>query len=126
MLSLILLGIFLPHTVVKRFPYPDPKCLYNWISDGSKIENICPAAIVIDVAYKNGKGTHTILEKGSVLTLDKPPLRLFACTVNQGVPSAAPDHLVHPGFKTDQYVCMEQQLVFPDTPQFTIRNWNIE
>ena len=113
MIHLILgLALFLPHTVVKRYPQPDPKCLYQWISDESKLENTCDA-LVIDIAYKNGQGTHTVLQKGDVITLRTPPLRIFACTLGQGEPSAAPDHMVHPGFKTGQYACLSQELVFP-------------
>ena len=110
--ALLLLALFLPQQTVKKYPQPDPKCLYQRISDGSKLENTCDA-LIVDVAYKNGQGTHTVLQKGDVLSLRTPPLKVFACTLGQGEPSAAPDHRVHPGFKTNQYVCLSQELVFP-------------
>jgi len=110
--ALLLLALFLPQQTVKKYPQPDPKCLYQRISDGSKLENTCDA-LIVDVAYKNGQGTHTVLQKGDVLSLRTPPLKVFACTLGQGEPSAAPDHRVHPGFKTDQYVCLSQELIFP-------------
>ena len=105
--------MFLPHQVARQYPKPDPACFYEWISDASMIENRCDAPMVIDVAYKNGLGTHTILKKGDVLQMRKPPVKVFFCTAGKGVPSAAPDHYVHPGFKTEGYACLSQELEFP-------------
>ena len=111
--AFLLLALFLPRTVVKQYPKPDPACLYQWISDPPKIENRCETPLVVDMAYKNGLGVHTVLMKGDVWPLAAPPLKIFVCTFGQGVASTSADHMVHPGFKTNQYVCLSQELVFP-------------
>lgn len=122
MLSLILLGLFLPQTVTKNYPPPDPKCLYKWISDDTKLENTCVNPLVVDVAYEDGRGTHKILTTGEVLEIRKLPLKVFMCTQGKGVPSAKQDHLVHPGYKTMGYSCLAQELQFPALG----KDWNIK
>lgn len=102
--------LFMPQQVIKRYPQPDQKCLYQWISKPSTLENTCTTALVVDVAYKNGRGIHTILHKDETLELGKPPIKVFSCYLGQGEPSAAPDHRVHPGFKNDKYSCLTQEL----------------
>jgi hypothetical protein len=105
----LLAAMFLPTPVVRTYPVPETACVQQVLDSPIVVENACVFPLVIDTVYKNGLGSHHILEQWDTVTIVlSVPYKQFVCRQGQGVPSASDARVVHPSYAHPAVACVDE------------------